>query len=66
MEIKFSTKFDIGDSVYHVTPDSPQGVIIDISYSVSKKHYQYNVSFGHEANDTVWCEEVELSESKVF
>ena len=57
-------KYNILDRVYHVTPDSAVGVIIDIQYTFSTCQYLYLVSFSTE--ESVWCMEHELQLNKSF
>ena len=66
METKIYTKFSINNYVYHNTPDSPKGIIIDINYSLLNKQVKYFVCFGWESNSAVWCNENEISENKTF
>ena len=40
--------YKIGDKVYHVTPESPQGTVIDIVYFYSTDHFEYHVTFSPE------------------
>lgn len=61
---KFETVFNINDDVYHVTPDSPVGVIIDIHYSVINNIVEYEVAFGH--GNIIFCKEHELNRDKRF
>ena len=37
-------KFSIGDTVYHVTPDSGKGVIVEVTYMFSVDKYAYTVA----------------------
>lgn len=62
--MKDSLKFQIGQEVYHRSPDSDRGIIIDINYSYRTKLYKYLVSLSVDKSE--WCDELELSESKVF
>ena len=57
-------KFKIGQIVYHITPESEQGVITDINYSYASGLYKYLVSISFSKSD--WCNEVELSEYKIY
>ena len=59
-------EFDRGDKVFHITPDSPQGLIIEWRYSSRSKSVMYNVIFGPYTNEDVWCDEIELSTEKTF
>lgn len=61
---KFQSHYSIGEEVYHITPDSPTGVVIDINYNVSTNTTTYIVSFGL---DTVGeYSSVELTNQKRF
>lgn len=66
MKIQINTKFDIGDSVYHITPESDKGIILDIQYFVYTNTIRYYVTFGRAADAYDWYDESELSTSKVF
>lgn len=55
----------IGDKVYHITPESPKGIVIDISYSFLTKLFQYQVSFSIES-EPKWYYEHDLSLNMVF
>ena len=57
-------QFNIGDTVYHVTPDSERGIIVDISYSYRTNLNKYLVSISFDKSE--WCDEVELSYNKIF
>ncbi|MDH4127142.1 MAG: hypothetical protein OEV44_00200 [Spirochaetota bacterium] len=61
--IQFEPAFKIGQKVYHICSESDKGIIVDITYSVRTKIISYQVIFGRTANDDVWCNEFELSES---
>ena len=58
-------RFNVLDRVYHVTPDSPIGVVIDIRYIFSTMQYEYQVSFSP-LEESYWYYEHELSENKTF
>ena len=58
-------KFLIGDEVYHITPESPKGVVIDVRYSFLTRLYTYDVAFSAEVA-TLEYQEHELSENKIF
>jgi len=64
MKITFHTKYDIDDEIYHVTPDSQKGIIVDINYSVKYGTIEYLVAFS--AFERVWIDESELSPDKNF
>ena len=38
-------KFNISDTVYHIMPESPPGVVIDVIYSYSSQRFTYDVVF---------------------
>jgi hypothetical protein len=57
-------KFNIGDRVYHNTPDSEEGLIMDILYSLRYREYVYTIVVGFEHNYE--CLEDELTDEKVF
>jgi uncharacterized protein (UPF0303 family) len=63
MRTTFEHKYKIGEKVFHVTPESPQGIIIDITFS-SLRPPLYKVAWS--AVDTSWCEEIELTDHKNF
>ena len=65
-EYKFTPEFEIGQKVYHATPDSDQGIIVDISYSILSRSVRYEVVFGRRGEDDIWCHGHELSENKTF
>jgi len=56
---------NIGGFIYHITPDSPRGVVVDITYSYLTKQHSYCVAFSAEAA-SMWYYEHELSLVKVF
>ena len=62
-EIKFTPKYEMLQKVYHLTPDSDAGVIIDVRWSKGQGT-TYLVSLGFNAD--AWCYEHELSTEKVF
>lgn len=57
-------KYGITDTVYHITPESPKGVVLDCSYLLSVNQWSYLVTFGYK--EECWCREIELSPNKVF
>lgn len=57
-------KFEIGQRVYHATPDSPQGIVTDASYSLLNQRWEYAVAFG--IKEEMVCLEFELSPNKTF
>ena len=56
--------FKIRQPVYHITPDSPKGYVINIRYNFFDKAFEYHVAFSHEFSD--WCYEHELILDKQF
>jgi hypothetical protein len=56
--MEFNPKYKMLQEVYHVTPESPKGVIINIRYSIIYG-IDYNVTFGVDSD--VWCYEHELT-----
>ncbi len=62
----FEHKFNIGQTIYHATPDGDRGIIINIQYSVKDRTVFYKCCFGRKSEDTVWCDELELSEDKIY
>jgi len=55
-------KFNINDDIYHITPGSNKGIILDISYSFRLKMYRYRVVFG--IGDDNWYDEEEINKDK--
>ena len=62
--VQFKPEFEIGEKVYHITPESEQGIIIDISYLCSKSIVSYLVAIGW--NNEVWALGRELSKTKII
>jgi len=60
----FEPKYQIGQKIWHKTPDSEQGIIIDIIYYVNTQQIKYCVAIGF--NNEVWCLEKELSDEKII
>ena len=58
-------KFNIPDRVYHCTPESPVGVVIDAQYKLSTNKWEYQVTFGPDSTD-LWYMEHELSDHKIY
>mgnify|MGYP001320356691 FL=1 len=59
-----SNKFNIGDKVYHATPESDCGIIIDAEYSLRYNRWAYIISTGFGENK--YALEDEICSSKVF
>ena len=57
--------YKIGQRVYGALPDSPIGLVLDIIYRFSSDRIEYQVTFGCE-RDSLWYDEIELSETKTF
>jgi hypothetical protein len=57
-------KYNIGDRVYHVTPESEVGIVVDWRYSAYSRVYSYLVTWG--IDDTNWYIDVELSDTKIY
>jgi hypothetical protein len=45
-QYRFETKYSIGDNIYHATPESDKGIIVDIQYNVLTGLVRYNIVFG--------------------
>ena len=58
MKETFEYNFKIHDKVYHVTQESPQGIVLNIRYSVLYG-VEYLVAFSFD--NEVWCLEHELT-----
>lgn len=58
-------KYNIGDKVFHVLPESDCGIVIDIKYSYLTRTHEYQVVFSVNS-DSLWYYEHELSISKMF
>lgn len=58
-------KFDIGDKVYHITPDSDLGIVLDCKYSMRFDIWTYTVTFSIDKDDMEFYED-ELSITKTF
>lgn len=57
-------KFNIGDAVYHVTPESDKGIVIEIVYMFSTRTYVYTVATSWNTEYT--CQEHELTDHPNF
>lgn len=58
-------KFNIGDKVYHITPESEQGTVLEATYSLLNDKWQYRVTFGIKDSDYDYYEH-ELSNTIQF
>ena len=62
--MKGINKFNLGDEVYHVTPDSPKGVVLEIKHYHSTDSFEYLIAWGH--MESSWALESELNYNKAF
>lgn len=58
-------KFNIGEKVYHITPESDCGIITNIKYDYLTGLHEYQVTFAPQT-DSLWYYEHELSKSRIF
>jgi len=58
-------KFEIGERVYHITPESDSGVVLDCKYSLREGAWSYIVTFGPKEESLLYYED-ELSRTKIF
>jgi hypothetical protein len=58
-------RYNINDRVYHVTPESPVGVVIDGTCSLRTGNWVYQVAWGVEGEPR-WYYENELSINKTY
>lgn len=58
-------RYNITDKVYHITPESDAGVVLDCRYSLLADMWEYLVTFSP-TQESMWYYEHELSETKVF
>ena len=61
--IQFRPLFEIGDRVYYKLPESPVGIIIDVTYRHSLGIVYYEVQWNPEEPSHV-CRDYELSKEK--
>ncbi|KKL55266.1 hypothetical protein LCGC14_2257110 [marine sediment metagenome] len=57
-------KYNIGDIVYHNSPDGPQGLIVDWKFQAYTGLYSYLVGWNEKESN--WYVDIELSITKVF
>lgn len=57
--------FNIGERIYHITPESDQGVVLNIRYDYLNNLHEYLVTFSA-TNESLWYYEHELSKTKVY
>jgi hypothetical protein len=60
-----NTKFKLGEKVYHITPDSPRGIVVNIKYMFVERLFLYQVAFC-EDKEALWYYEHEISTNKTF
>jgi len=58
-------KYQIGEKVYHITPESPAGVVLDCRFSMRDNSWSYIVAFGPEKESLSYYED-ELTTNKTF
>ena len=56
-------KFAVMEDVYHITPESPKGIVININYSVASRGFTYQVTFSAE-EPAQWYYEHELTKER--
>ena len=59
-----SPKFYIGQEVYHITPDSPRGFVLNAKYDLLDDKWEYEVAFG--VQEALVYHEHELQLTKTF
>lgn len=57
--------YKIGDRVFHITPESDVGVVVDCVWSMRYKSWTYVVTFGHDKESSAYYED-ELTQNKTF
>jgi hypothetical protein len=65
MEHRFTTKFELGEQVYHKLPETPVGMVTGINYSVTDRRVIYDITFDP-LQDEMQCFEWELSRDKTI
>ena len=60
-----TNKYNIGDKVYHITPDSPVGIILDIRYYFRSNTCEYLIGWNHLESSYCWEEEISYDKSFV-
>jgi len=58
-------KFNIGDEAYHVTKESPKGIIIDVEYKFNSNSFLYQVAFSFDAS-SMWYYGHELTKQMTY
>jgi len=58
-------EYDIHETVYHITPESPKGIVIGRRVVTDPYYFiEYLVAFSHD--ESLWCGELELSRDKAI
>lgn len=58
-------KYNVGDTVYHVTPESDKGIVINAYYNLLFNLWTYQVTFSPHTESLDYYEH-ELQETKTF
>ena len=58
-------KFKIGNKVFHITPESDCGVVLDVRFSYLTGLHEYYTTFAANT-ETLWYYEHELSDTKIY
>ena len=66
MKVTFEVWYNRGDIVYHRLEENRKGIVKDFIYKNRNKTVEYLVCFGLVAEDEVWCDDIELSDTPVF
>jgi len=64
IESKFKHEFNIGERIYHNTPESDEGLVLDVSYSKRYNQSKYMVVWNKNNED--WYLEDELIKNKIY
>ena len=66
MRREFNHEYEIGEYVYHNTPESSKGIVTNVLFNMRENCTKYEVAFGRLREDNVLCYEEELTRDKVF
>jgi hypothetical protein len=58
-------RYNINNTVFHITPESPKGVVINARFDLLTGKWEYLVTFGLDIEER-WYNEHELSEHKIY
>jgi hypothetical protein len=58
-------KYQIGERVYHITPESETGIVLDARFSLRENAWSYIVTFGPDKDSLLYYED-ELTTSRIF